>query len=556
MLQWFRDLKITHKLIIGFSSMLVIMIVVGISGFIGMGRTQGHLTEIYLQRLPSLDYILQADRDLYQLIVAERSMIFADVRSDVFQQFIADYEENMAQSAERWEKYKELNHTEAELPLIEKFDRIRAVWEVISRRIVEARSEDTRHGRQLAIDLSLSEGHDQFNEMRECLNQLTEIIVEQAGIENLEARRDYRNTVIIVSLVLLSGVLVGFVLMRVIGASVTRPVRKVVDMLHDIAQGQGDLTRRIDVESRDEMGELAKWFNLFVDKLHEIVRQLKIAANALAAASEEISSTAIEMATGAEEQNQQTSEVATSVQEVAAAIVLNSQNAHQTTDIARSATSRAKAGTDAMHDTQQGMEAIVRSVVETHKVIKALLERLEQISDVVWTIDDIAAQTKVLALNASIEAANAGEEGKGFAIVANEVRRLVLRTTEATQNIEDTLTAIQKEIQKSSESMDRVNEVVSQGKKAVVRAEGVFQEILESVSQAMSMIQQIATVSQEQSSGAEEISRSVSAISAVSQQSANGADQLAASARQLNLQTTELRALVNEFTIEAQAQPD
>lgn len=551
MLQWFRDLKINYKLIIGFSSMLIIMIIVGISGFIGMGRTEGHLTSIYTQRLPSLDYVLQADRDLYQLIVAERSMIFADVQSVVFEQFIADYEENMAQYAERWEKYRELNHTEAELPFIEKFDRVRGGWEAISRQIVEARREDTRHGRQLAIDLSLSEGHDQFNEMRECLNQLTEIIAEQAGIENLEARRDYRNTVIVVSLVLVSGLFVGFVLMRIIGVSVTRPVRKVVDMLHDIAQGQGDLTRRIEVQSRDEMGELAKWFNLFVDKLHEIVRQLKAASDALAAASEAISSTAIEMATGAEEQNQQTSEVATSVQEVAAAIVLNSQNARQTKDIAQSASSRARAGTDAMHETQQGMEAIVKSVVETHQVIKALLERLEQISDVVWTIDDIAAQTKVLALNASIEAANAGEEGKGFAIVANEVRRLVLRTTEATQNIEETLTAIQKEIQKSSESMDRVNEVVSEGKEAVVRAEGVFHEILESVSQAASMIQQIAAVSQEQSSGAEEISRSVSAISAVSQQSANGAEQLAASARQLNLQTTELRALVNEFTIEA-----
>jgi methyl-accepting chemotaxis protein len=347
-----------------------------------------------------------------------------------------------------------------------------------------------------------------------------------------------------VIIVILAAIAISFYAVHI-----TKPIRKVSAMVEDIAQGEADLTTRLNVNTKDEVGELSRWFNTFMDRLHDIIYQVKLNSESVASASAEISSATSQLASGAEEQTSQTSGMAASVQEMTAAIIENSQNANQTVNIAKQASEKAQEGSAAMHATQQGMEEIVVSATRTGDIVNSLSSRADQIGAIIQVIDDIADQTNLLALNAAIEAARAGEQGRGFAVVADEVRKLAERTTKATKEIAETIKAIQGDTKNASESMEEAHKVVNRGKEATVKTQEILGEIVKSVTQAMDMIQQIATASEQQSSTAEEISKSVDSISAVTSQSATGAEQMASATEQLTKQTEALKNIVAQFKL-------
>lgn len=549
----FHDLKIGVKLVLGFSIMIFWLGIIGISGLMSVRGVHNNLEEIYHDRLWSIDYLCEADRDLQQLLVAERSMIFADVRTEVYQKLLADYEENVQQSEELWQKYKGLQVSPEEEAIIPMYEKKREEWKVLSQKIVEGRKRDTRSGRRLAIDLSLAEAKEKFEEMGEYIHQLEEINLVMAERAHNAAEANYRRETVTSICLVIVGIIIGLFLMLTIRRSVTKPVEKVVDMIQDIAKGEGDLTKQIDVQAKDEIGELARWFNTFVSTLHDIIAQVKLNTSEVASAVNKISSTSAQLAAGAEEQTSQAGEVASSVNEMTTAIIQNSRNASQTAKVAEQATAKAQEGTEAMQVTQQGMEEIVASATKNEGIIKSLSSRADQIGEIVRVIDDIASQTSLLALNAAIEAASAGEQGLGFGVVADEVRKLAERTTGATKQIAEGIEAIQSDAKEAAISMFEAIEVVKRGKVATAKTERVLNEVVQSVTHVMDMIQQIATASQEQSSGADEISKSVSTISAVTKQSASGAEQMAATAEQLNRQTEDLRRVVNQFKLKDDA---
>ncbi len=156
-MNWIKKLSVGAKLTGGFSIMILLMGIIGLSGYLSAGKINQELDEIYQIRLPSLDFLIEADRDLQQLLVAERSMIFANVKSDVFKKLVNDYEENFRQSDERWNKYKALTTTKEEKELLPKYEKAREEWQAVSRRVVDGRLADTCRGRRLAIDLSLGD---------------------------------------------------------------------------------------------------------------------------------------------------------------------------------------------------------------------------------------------------------------------------------------------------------------------------------------------------------------------------------------------------------------
>jgi len=343
-------------------------------------------------------------------------------------------------------------------------------------------------------------------------------------------------------------VLVFFVTLF-LSTKVTNIIQHVVNTLKDIAQGEGDLTQRIDVNSKDEVGELAHWFNVFMDKLHDIINQVRLNAEEVATAASQISSTASQLAAGSEEQTVQTSEVAASVQEMTAAILENSQNATQTATLAEQANDKAGTGAETMKETQSGMNEIVSSAGRTGEIIDSLSGRAEQIGAVIQVIEDIADQTNLLALNAAIEAARAGEQGRGFAVVADEVRKLAERTTKATSEIGDTIKAIQNDTFEAAKSMNVAKDMVSRGQTSTKRSESELTEIVSAVTSAMEMIHQIAAATEQMSSGAEQISKNIDGISSVAHQSSSGAEELSVAAEELNRQTENLRALVGQFKL-------
>ena len=363
--------------------------------------------------------------------------------------------------------------------------------------------------------------------------------------------RGVRKTVVVIGFLALLVGCVVYVLLA--DKALRRPIGKVLVVVKDLAQDDADLTRRLDINTKDEMGELARWFNRFMDRLHDIIVLVKDNTEYVAKAASGIDMTSSQLAKGAEQQTTQASEVATSVQEMTAAIIENSQNATQTSKLAEQASEKAKEGSGAMQDTLESMEEIVLSTAKTGEIVDSLSGRADQIGEVIRVIDEIADQTNLLALNAAIEAARAGEQGRGFAVVADEVRKLAERTTKATGEIAETIKAIQGETREASESTEAARCVVNKGKSMLVKTEGVLGEIVGSVAQAMEMIRQIAVASEEMSGGAEEISQNVEAISTVTRQSASGAEQMSLSANALNKQMEKLQRLVDLFMLDEQA---
>ena len=354
------------------------------------------------------------------------------------------------------------------------------------------------------------------------------------------------NVLLAAAVIIVLGVFFGLYLSHM----VLSPIARIHRILEKIAEGNGDLTQRIAVDTQDEIGALSTSFNQFLGNLGSLIGQARKSTERVASVVDQISSISSQSAAGAETQTAQTSEVAASVQEMTTAIMENSKNATQTAQISERATHQAQEGTQSMLITRQGMDEIVGATVKTGEIISSLSDRAEEIGKIIQVINDIADQTNLLALNAAIEAARAGEQGRGFAVVADEVRKLAERTMKATGEIGNTIKAIQEGAQKAAQSMSEAHSVVESGREATGKTETVLSEIVQSVTQAMDMVTQIATASEEMSSGAEEISRNVETISLVARESARGAEQMAQVAVNLADETGSLRELMGRFKLD------
>lgn len=330
---------------------------------------------------------------------------------------------------------------------------------------------------------------------------------------------------------------------------VNKPLRATVDLLKDVAEGDGDLTQRLVITSEDEVGEVSKWFNIFVDKIHDLILQVKTNASQLSSAVTEIASSAEQSKQGAENQTSKTNEMATSVEEMTSTIVESSQNAASAAESAKKASIAAETGGNVVAETIEGMKAIAKSVTESAQTIGELGKRSEEIGEIISVIDDIADQTNLLALNAAIEAARAGEQGRGFAVVADEVRKLAERTTKATTEIATMIKEIQETTAEAVTSMEEGTKQVEAGSELAGKAGDSLSEIVGVVNEVVSVIEQIATASEEQSSASEEISTNVGSVATIAQESAQGADQMASAAEQLNRQSEELGHLVGQFKL-------
>jgi methyl-accepting chemotaxis protein len=312
-------------------------------------------------------------------------------------------------------------------------------------------------------------------------------------------------TIVLASLgisVIFSIVLIFFLLKLIV-----KPISAVIAMLKDIAQGEGDLTKRIHVDTKDEIGDLALWFNTFIQKIETIIKQVKGAAEELASASDEVSKGSQQISDGAQQQSASFEELSSSVQ-------ANATNAGSASDLTTTSSREAQEAGGKMEKTVESIQVIDKTS--------------KQIAEAVAIITDIADQTNLLALNAAIEAARAGEHGKGFAVVADEVRKLAERSATSAKEI---TTLIKSSIQQVDDGVSLSNQ-----------AGGALKKIVSDVVKVSEQLQTISVATQEQAATMEE-------NASIVESNAAAAEELAASAEEMSSQAETLKQLVAQFKV-------
>lgn len=325
-----------------------------------------------------------------------------------------------------------------------------------------------------------------------------------------------------------------------------------LDRMHDIlvsAARSGDLTLRIDNAEQNEVGEMARAFNAFMEKFHGIVVRLDHTTDHISNAAGMLSSAYEMMAGNANEVASQAITVAVASEEMAATSIDVAGNCTVAAQNSEQANVSALTGAAVVQETVTVMNLISERVREAARTVAALGAKSDQIGEIVGTIEDIAEQTNLLALNAAIESARAGEQGRGFAVVADEVRALAERTTGATKEIGNMIKAIQIETKGAVHSMEEGVREVERGTTEAAKSGGALQEILDQIQAVTMQVSQIATAAEEQTATTNEISSNINMITEVMKGTAEVANESAHAASGLASQSEELRKLVGEFRI-------
>ncbi len=330
---------------------------------------------------------------------------------------------------------------------------------------------------------------------------------------------------------------------------VLTPLGGLTTISRDIAQGQGDLTKRVPVTSQDEIGELARYFNLFIEKMQKSMVQVSEATNRIASSAAELSATSEELSHSTDGQNSRMVQSASAVEEMTMTASEVARNSTEAARIAQDTSETAKTGHEVMTQTVAGMQQVSDAVGQSANIITTLGQSSDQIGEIVRTIEDIADQTNLLALNAAIEAARAGEQGRGFAVVADEVRKLAERTTKATKEIGDMIRQIQQDTKSAVSSMEDGTQRVMGGVELANKTGDALEKIQSMVNQTTSMIQQIADAAEEQSSATRQIASDLEAVAQSSKEASGGVSESARASHDLSVLATDLQSLVSMFRV-------
>ena len=341
----------------------------------------------------------------------------------------------------------------------------------------------------------------------------------------------------------------GLLVIWLLAHGIARPLRQMVAMLNDIAQGEGDLTRRLTSDRSDELGAIAKGFNTFLSKLQAMITQVVSSVQKVSDSSEHTADIAIRTNQGVHKQMAEIDLVATAVHEMTATAQDVARNATHAAQAASSADQAANEGLQIVRSTSNSISALANEIGRAVGVVQNLARDSENINAILVAIRAIAEQTNLLALNAAIEAARAGEQGRGFAVVADEVRNLAQKTQKATEEIQQMIQQLQQGtrdvVKVMEDSQGKTDDSVQQAAKAA--------EALESITQAVSVINdmnhQIASAAEEHRAVAEDLNRNVINIGQVANEVAGGADESSNASAELTKLAEQQRRLINQFKV-------
>lgn len=323
--------------------------------------------------------------------------------------------------------------------------------------------------------------------------------------------------------------------------------RKIFDVVESVSNG--DLTKEAVAERDDEVGLLVKKLNKMINDLRILIKEVIDSSNAVANSTSQISSSAEEMSTAVQDQARQISEIVSAIEEMSKTIIENAHQAEKVAELAHENSSFATEGSKAVMSTIEQMHRLAEVVRNSAQSVQILGKSSTQIGEIIDVIEDIADQTNLLALNAAIEAARAGEQGRGFAVVADEVRKLAERTMKATKEISDMIKKIQNDTNEVVQIMKSGVEVAETGIQLADKANLALKQIVQNAEDVAGLISEISRANKEQSRVSEDISKAVESISSIAEQTSAGVHQIAMAVDDLSKLTEKLRQMVMRFNI-------
>lgn len=386
-------------------------------------------------------------------------------------------------------------------------------------------------------------------EIKAKINTLVEEQIKRNEVDSRDLVSNVSNTRGAVMVLLIVALIVGGIGGWLMVLSITTPLQQAVIAMRDIASGEGDLTRRLESRGKDEIAQLGQAFNQFISKVQGIMTQVSGSTTQLAAAAEEMSLVVDSTKDGVQRQRQETEQVATAMNEMVSTVQDVAQSAEKAADMAHQADGQASSGKQTVQHTIDAIETLANEVTKVSNVIQALEKDSDAIGTVLDVIQGIAEQTNLLALNAAIEAARAGEQGRGFAVVADEVRNLASRTAESTREIKSMIERLQTGTRDAAEAMRGGNTHAQNSVMRAAEAGTALEQITSAVANIAHMNSHMANASKQQGEVAETINQNITNISSVADDTARNTNGLAQSSISLAQLAAELQGMVGQFKI-------
>ena len=542
-MSWFSNLRISGKIIAVVMAVLMLTVFLGVFSVLQLAKVNGSTEEIATNWLPSVQAVDSMDSAISEFRRFELQHLLSSSKDER-----DGYEKKMADSEKRLEQvdadYQKLISSPEEKKMYEGF---RAAWKSYLEVVKQVIAASVLDHHQEALALNRGDGKKYFDAAIGALEQDRALNKKGSDTAYATARSVYLHSRVMVIGLIIAAFLVGTLLALLVARVISRAMQKGVAVAEKLAQG--DLSVSIEVVTRDETGQLMAAMKTMTGNLRSMISQVAGTASRVASAASQLDSASERIATGAEEVAAQSGTVATAGEEMSATSSDIARNCQFAAEGAQRASQSAQNGARVVENTVAVMGQIAQKVQATARTVESLGARSDQIGEIIGTIEDIADQTNLLALNAAIEAARAGEQGRGFAVVADEVRALAERTTRATREIGEMIKAIQGETRGAVSAMQEGVEQVETGTVEAAKSGTALREILEQVNDVAMQVSQIATAAEEQTATTGEISSNMNQITEVVQMTSQEAHESARAASQLNGHAEELQRLVRQFKI-------
>lgn len=524
----YKNLSFRVKIIIPMSLFALMILAISIVGATNIAKLKNSVDEVAKTRIPGMVTAFDARSALHKVLIAERTVLFTDVESENYRSMVEQHQDNLDEIEDVLAVLKDLLTENRYVTNLSKLEDAFNTWKSTTNEVISNRNQDTRFGRNLAIDISAGASATQFEELEEILETLVvmgRVQTEAITLESSILTESTRMSLLVFSAVAL---IICILLATVFPTVISKRLISILNMIEDISKGEADLTKRLHDDGKDEIGRIAQSYNEVINRIHDLIVDIKDISSSIVLSSNDINSGHQGLSQRAEEQASSLEETATSMEEMTVTVKNNAESAHKATLLANNARADAVKGGDVIQRTDTAMDEINHASA--------------RIADITSTIDSIAFQTNLLALNAAVEAARAGEQGRGFAVVASEVRNLAQNSADAAKEIKNII----------QDTLDKVKN----GSNLVAESGATLNEIVTSVTKVADIVSDIASASNEQASGIEQVNAAIIQMDDMTQQNAALVEEATATSASMKHQATTLDHKMNFFKVDANSSLD